>query len=142
MSDDNHKNEIDAVTGIETTGHEWDGIKELNRPAPRWWLWVFYVCCAWSAWYWVMYPAWPTLNGSTAGTSGYTQFKELAASQGEIAARQAAYLKKMDGADFAQIKKDPELYAFATAGGASAFKDNCATSVSYTHLTLPTIYSV
>ena len=34
--------EKDAVTGKETTGHEWDGIKELNTPLPKWWLYVFY----------------------------------------------------------------------------------------------------
>ncbi|MDP3316723.1 MAG: cbb3-type cytochrome c oxidase N-terminal domain-containing protein, partial [Devosia sp.] len=34
--------EIDDVTGTATTGHEWDGIKELNTPLPRWWLWTFY----------------------------------------------------------------------------------------------------
>ncbi len=34
--------EIDSHTGVETTGHEWDGIKELNSPLPRWWLWTFY----------------------------------------------------------------------------------------------------
>ena len=31
-----------TVTGTATTGHEWDGIKELNTPLPRWWLWTFY----------------------------------------------------------------------------------------------------
>jgi cytochrome c oxidase cbb3-type subunit 3 len=38
--------EIDAVTGQPTTGHEWDGIKELNPPLPRWWLWTFYATIA------------------------------------------------------------------------------------------------
>ena len=28
------KIEKDAVSGRETTGHEWDGIKELNKPLP------------------------------------------------------------------------------------------------------------
>ena len=27
---------------VATTGHEWDGLQELNRPLPRWWLWLFY----------------------------------------------------------------------------------------------------
>ena len=30
--------EKDPHSGTETTGHEWDGIKELNTPLPRWWL--------------------------------------------------------------------------------------------------------
>ena len=36
MSD--HTKDIDETTGVETTGHEWDGIKELNNPLPRWWM--------------------------------------------------------------------------------------------------------
>jgi cytochrome c oxidase cbb3-type subunit 3 len=131
MNNDNdkehNKKEIDEITGVETTGHEWDGLKELNNPLPRWWVWVFIVTCIWSAWYWVVYPAWPTLSGNTKGTAGYTQFTELSDNQNEIVARQQAYLGRFEEASFEQILNDPELYAFANAGGASAFKDNCAT---------------
>ncbi len=127
MSEDDHKKEIDDVTGVETTGHEWDGLKELNNPAPRWWLLVFYVCCIWSVGYWVVYPAWPTISGHTRGTSGETQYTELADSQQEISLRQEGYMKNFKKASFEDIMNDPSLYAFAVAGGASAFKDNCAT---------------
>lgn len=122
----NHK-EIDEVTGIETTGHSWDGLQELNNPLPRWWVWVFIVCCIWAAWYWVIYPSWPTLDGATKGTSAYTQFKELEDSQAEIRARQEVYLERFEKSSMEEILEDPELYAFAMAGGASVFKDNCAT---------------
>lgn len=122
-----HKKDIDDVTGVETTGHEWDGLKELNNPLPRWWVWVWIVCCIWSVWYWVVYPAWPVPGGATKGTEGYTEYKELAKSQQEIRNRQAAYLEKFDKASLEQIMNDPELYSFAMAGGQSAFKDNCAT---------------
>lgn len=128
MSDqDNNKKEVDEFTGVETTGHEWDGLKELNNPLPRWWVWIFLVTCIWSVWYWVVYPAWPVLSGNTEGTSGYTQYKELAKSQQEIVARQSVYLKKFEQATDQEILNDPELYAFSIAGGRSAFKDNCAT---------------
>lgn len=126
MSDHNKK-EIDSVTGVETTGHEWDGIKELNKPAPRWWLWVFYVTVIWSIGYWVVYPAWPTLSGHTKGTFGWTEYTKLKAEQAEIEARQARYAAKFKDASFDRIMKDPELYAFAVAGGKAAFKNNCAT---------------
>ncbi len=126
MSEDTNK-EIDKISGVETTGHEWDGIKELNNPAPRWWLWVFYICCLWSLWYYVVYPAWPTLSGATKGTQGYTQYNELEKSQAEIVQRQEAYLQKFEHASFDDVMKDPVLYEFAIAGGKSAFKDNCAT---------------
>lgn len=119
--------EIDKASGVETTGHEWDGIKELNNPAPRWWLWVFYITVIWSVGYWVVYPAWPTLSGATKGSIGWTSYKKLAADQAEIMARQEAYLHKFSSASLQGIMKDPELYAFAMAGGKTAFKDNCAT---------------
>ena len=43
------KIEKDAVTGQMTTGHEWDGLRELNRPVPRWWVYVFYATIAWAS---------------------------------------------------------------------------------------------
>jgi cytochrome c oxidase cbb3-type subunit III len=127
IEDNKHDQEIDKVSGVETTGHDWDGIKELNNPAPRWWLWVFYICCIWSFGYWIVYPAWPTWNGHTPGIWGVTQQKELDASQSEIMQRQQMYLDKFEKASFDEILKDPELYVFATTGGAVAFKTNCAT---------------
>lgn len=123
---DTHKPERDPHSGVETTGHEWDGIKELNNPAPRWWLWVFYACCIWSFGYWVVYPAWPTLSGNTKGKWEWTEYKELKASQDEITAIQADKVKELMSMDITEVKNHPELQAFAVAGGASKFKENCA----------------
>ncbi len=134
MSDDPNtpkEKDIDSISGVETTGHEWDGLKELNTPLPRWWVWVFLATCIWSFWYFIVYPTWPTLGtdnqGGTVGTSGYTQYKELADSQAEIVARQKEYLVRFEKASFEEIMDDDALYAFAMAGGSAAFKDNCAT---------------
>lgn len=126
MADPNKK-EIDDVTGVETTGHEWDGLKELNNPAPRWWLWVFYVTVVWAVGYWVVYPAWPTFSNATKGRFEWTEYKKLAVEQKKIMQRQQAYLDRFAGASFEEIMHDPQLYAFAVAGGKAAFKDNCAT---------------
>lgn len=129
---DNQTPDKDEHTGTDTTGHEWDGIKELNTPLPRWWLWIFYACIIWSIGYMVLYPAWPTLSGDgerggTKGSLEWTQYKKLEAEQQEIVARRAGYLERFHDASFESIQNDPELYAFAMAGGSSAFKDNCAT---------------
>lgn len=118
--------EKDDVTGVETTGHEWDGLKELNNPAPRWWLWVFIVTVIWSVWYWVVYPAWPVAGGATKGTWEWTQYGELKKSQQEIYQRRAKYQEKFHTASLPEILADSELYEFARVGGAAAFKENCA----------------
>ncbi len=118
---------IDEFSGVETTGHDWDGIEELNNPMPRWWLWIFYITIIWSIGFWVVYPAWPTISGNTKGMFGYTQAKALKKSQEEITARQKIYLDRFEKASFEEILKDDELYAFAMAGGKAFFKDNCAT---------------
>lgn len=118
--------EKDSVSGVETTGHEWDGLKELNNPAPRWWLWVFLICCLFAFGYWYVFPAWPTLAGHTAGASQWTQYKKLNEEQAEIAARQAVWMEKFHKASFVEIQNDAELYEFAKAGGAAAFKEHCA----------------
>ena len=122
---DPHK-EIDPHSGVETTGHEWDGLKELNNPAPRWWLTVFLVTIVIAVVYWVLFPAWPTLTGHTEGVLGWTQYKKLKSEQAEITQRQSTYLHKLHGASFQQIEADPKLYEFAKAGGEVVFKENCA----------------
>jgi len=127
-----HNVEKDDISGVETTGHDWDGIKELNNPAPRWWLMVFYVSIAFAIGYWVFYPAWPTLSGDnerggTKGTLGWTEYKQLKDSQAEIVARRAQYLGRFEKASFKEIENDEGLRDFAVAGGKAAFKDNCAT---------------
>lgn len=129
MSEDREK---DHLSGVETTGHEWDGIKELNNPLPRWWLWVFYITIIWSIGYWIVYPSWPTLTGEgvrggTRGTAGWTQYSQLEQSQAEIMARRDAYLIQFQAANNQQALDDPALYNFAMVGGSAAFKDNCAT---------------
>jgi cytochrome c oxidase cbb3-type subunit 3 len=120
------KKDIDQHSGFETTGHEWDGIKELNLPAPRWWLIVFAISCVWAVGYWVIYPAWPTLSGNTKGMAGWTSHKKLAAEQAEITERRGAFADKIKAHSLEEIQKDPELYAFAVAGGKTMFKENCA----------------
>ena len=125
-NDPKNKKEVDQISGVETTGHEWDGLKELNNPAPRWWLWVFFLCVIFAVGYWFVYPAWPTLSGFTAGSSNWSEYKELKSSQGEIVAMRAKYDARFVSANLQQIKNDPELYSYAVAGGAIAFKNNCA----------------
>ena len=120
------KKEIDEVTGVETTGHEWDGIKELNKPLPKWWLWTFYATIAWALVMFVLYPAFPTLTGYTKGTLGFSQRATVAAEVKAGKDRQAKFRTAIAAKTLAQIKADPELLRFAQAGGRAAFAENCA----------------
>jgi cytochrome c oxidase cbb3-type subunit 3 len=121
-----NKREVDAITGIETTGHEWDGIKELNKPLPRWWVWTFYATIVWAIGYWIAYPAWPTLAGYTKGMLGYSQRDTVAQEVKAALASQAAYRDRLAQAPLGQVKSDPDLLRFAMAGGAAAFQSYCA----------------
>ncbi|MGI9384016.1 MAG: cytochrome-c oxidase, cbb3-type subunit III [Methyloligellaceae bacterium] len=120
------KPEIDDVTGVETTGHEWDGIKELNKPLPRWWLWVLYVSIVWAFGYWIAYPAWPLVSNYTKGVIGYSQRQTLMDSVAAAKAAQAKFRDAVAATELGEIRSKPDLLTFALAGGKAAFGDNCA----------------
>jgi len=115
----------DDISGVETTGHDWDGIQELNKPTPRWWLIVFLFCVIWSFGYWFFYPTWPISGGNTKGSLDWTQHKELAHEQLEIEERKKEKNALLRNSSLQQIKADKELYEFAKAGGMANFKQNC-----------------
>jgi len=117
--------EIDPVTGYATTGHEWDGIRELNRPLPRWWLWTFYASIVFSLGYLVVYPGIPLLNGGSAGLFGYSTRAEVQDAIDLATEAQAGRLDQIASLPLAEIKADADLDRFAVAGGRSAFLVNC-----------------
>ncbi|MES0879879.1 cytochrome-c oxidase, cbb3-type subunit III [Roseibium sp. SCP14] len=123
---DSHKKEIDQISGVETTGHEWDGLKELNNPLPRWWLYLFYVTIVWAVIYWVLYPAWPLVNGYTHGLLGSNQREEAVAAYEKGIEEQSEFADKIVAASLEDISTDQELLQFALASGRAAFGDNCA----------------
>jgi cytochrome c oxidase cbb3-type subunit 3 len=122
-----NKKEVDQLTGTETTGHEWDGIRELNTPLPRWWLWVFYATVVWAVGYWVLYPSWPTLTGYLPGTLNHSQRADVDEAVKQLKAQRREQGKQLAGATLQQIEADPNLFQFAREAGKSAFGDNCAT---------------
>lgn len=120
------KPEVDEISGIETTGHEWDGIKELNNPLPRWWLWTFYICIVWAFGYMILMPAIPLVNSFTPGLLGYSSRGSVANEIETAKAGQAVFLDRIGAMDVEEILGDEELSRFARAGGAAAFKLNCS----------------
>jgi cytochrome c oxidase cbb3-type subunit 3 len=118
--------QIDALTGTATTGHEWDGLRELNTPLPRWWLWLFYATIIWAIGYWVVYPAWPLLTGATQGVFGWHSRSAVVGDLEQLKLQRGSMMVKLTDAPLAQIESDPQLLDFARALGRVAFGDNCA----------------
>lgn len=118
------KIEKDSVTGRDTTGHEWDGIKELNTPLPKWWLYTFYATCAFAALWVVLYPALPFWGWT--GLTGWTARGALPAQMEAARAAQAPMLNRIAETELAAIAADEDLRAFSLAGGRAAFANACA----------------
>lgn len=121
--------EVDDHSGIETTGHSWDGIKELNNPLPRWWLYVFYATVVISVVYWVLMPAWPALPGFQGSTQGVLRQSDRAEAAADVAAlksRRDALGARLAAVDAKSILADPGLREQALALGESTFNENCA----------------
>ena len=112
--------EKDNISGTETTGHEWDGIRELDTPMPRWWLWTFYATIVFALGYVIAYPAWPLVNGATPGLLGYSSRTELLKNVDIARTAQSAQLEKVKSLPLEEIRKDADLLQFAVAGGRAA----------------------
>lgn len=118
--------DIDQVSGTATTGHEWDGIKELNTPLPRWWIITFYLTIVWAVGYWIVYPAWPMISGYTTGVLHYSSRADVAVELANLETIRGAKMVALGNAPLADIEKDPALLAMARARGKAVFGDNCA----------------
>ncbi|MBM3549535.1 MAG: cytochrome-c oxidase, cbb3-type subunit III [Alphaproteobacteria bacterium] len=120
------KIEKDAVTGQNTTGHEWDGIKELNTPLPTWWVYLLYATIAWSIGLFVIYPSFPGITGYLPGVVGYSARQELADKMKVEKEVRAPFLDRVRNGSLEDIRRTPDLLGYAVAGGRVAFAENCA----------------
>ncbi len=118
--------DIDDATGVDTTGHDWDGIKELNNPLPRWWLWCFYGTIVWGVAYTIAFPAWPMINSATSGVLGYSTRAEVVEQIAVVEAQNAEVSMRLASADLAALAPDDPAYRYGVAGGASVFLANCS----------------
>lgn len=116
---------IDEPTGVETVGHEWDGIEELNSPLPRWWLWTFYLTVVFSIAYMVVYPAIPLLTRGTEGLWGWSSRGQLAEETRKAGAERNAMLAAIAATPIERLQDNPALMQAAVAGGRAAFRVNC-----------------
>lgn len=117
---------VDQTTGVETTGHEWDGIRELNNPLPRWWLWTLYGCIIWAIGYTIAYPAWPMISGATSGFLGYSTRGEVAQEIVAHEAKNTSLVADLLAADLPTLQPGDDLHRYAVARGGSVFRAQCS----------------
>jgi cytochrome c oxidase cbb3-type subunit 3 len=117
---------IDPETGVETTGHSWDGIEELNNPLPRWWLWTLYLCIFWAVIYSIAYPAWPMISGATSGILGWSSRGEVAKDIAQHEDQNSALVIALLAADMTTLPEDADLNRYAVARGGAVFRAGCS----------------
>lgn len=122
MADESNKD----PNGVGTTGHSYDGIEELNNPLPRWWLWTFYITIIWGIGYTIAYPAWPLINGATAGVLGFSTRANVAADIEEHQERNAALVEELVNTDLATLEPGSDLHRYAVSRGGAVFRANCS----------------
>jgi cytochrome c oxidase cbb3-type subunit 3 len=116
---------IDAATGTQTVGHEWDGIEELDTPMPRWWVISFWGTIVWGIIYVLLYPAIPLLNSATPGLWNWTSRGELAQELKAETLRRAPVTSALAAIPVEQLAGNEKLYQAAIEGGRAAFKVHC-----------------
>lgn len=116
----------DPVTGRMTTGHEWNGIEELDTPIPRVALFFLVTTALFALGYWILMPAWPLGVTYTRGLLGFDQREVVTRQVEEAAAARAGWAERVMALDYAEVRADPALMRIVGEAGHALFGDNCA----------------
>lgn len=119
-------NERDPATGRETTGHEWNGIKELDTPVPRGVLMFLIVTHLWAIAWWFFVPAWPLGTTYTKGFLGVDQQTTVEARVVEGQRVRAPWTIRLETEPYDVIMADEALMQTVRHTGRQLFGDNCA----------------
>jgi cytochrome c oxidase cbb3-type subunit III len=118
--------ERDQHSGYMTTGHEWNGIKELNTPVPRFVLFCLIAAAIFSLTYTVLLPAWPYGTDYTKGTLEVDQRREVEEALRTAVSERSTWTDRVLSGDLDMIRADPVLMDHIREAGRTLFGDNCA----------------
>lgn len=118
--------ERDPVSGHQTTGHEWNGIKELDTPVPRGVLIFLVVTHVFAVVWWFLLPTWPLGETYTKGLLNTDQKKEVNEKLDEARLVRDSWISQIEQSTPAQIQRDPQLMSIVRNTGHRLFGDNCA----------------
>lgn len=103
---------------VESTGHAWDGIEELNNPLPFWWVAMFYITIFFGLGYLILYPGLGTVKGVLGWTSANEHSQEVSMAEEKY----LPLFKKYASISIPELAKDEA----ANRTGGRLFANNCA----------------
>lgn len=113
--------------GENNTGHIWDdNLRELENPAPRWWMIGFWASIAFVVGYGILYPMWPVGEEPTKGVLGWSQIDEYQRGLEEVKAVRAPFEEKISAMSAKQILEDQQLATYVDASAKVLFGDYCS----------------
>lgn len=118
--------ERDPVSDRETTGHEWNGIEELDTPVPRGVLMFLIVTHIWAIAWWFFVPAWPLGTTYTKGLLGIDQKQTVEAQLVAAERDRSGWTGRIETEDYDKILADESLMQTVRNTGRQLFGDNCA----------------
>lgn len=116
----------DPVSGHRTTGHEWNGITELDTPVPRGVLMFLIVTHIFAVLWWFLMPTWPLGTTYTKGLLDTDQRKTVEEKLVEAQGERAPWMERIAAASFDEIRADERLMSIVRSTGHRLFGDNCA----------------
>jgi cytochrome c oxidase cbb3-type subunit 3 len=105
---------------------EWDSIRKLDYPPPRWWVLTFWGTFLFAALWWLLYPSWPVFTTYFPGLLGYDQRAAVEEELMTAEAGRARLAETVAAVPLEQIAADQKLLSYALVGGRAAFNENCA----------------
>ncbi len=104
----------------DLVGHKWDGdLEEWNNPAPKWWLYLYFITIIWGIGFLIAYPGF----GNSKGALGWSSAGQYEAEMAAAAATYEPIYEKFAAMDFEALSQDPE----ANALGRSLYASYCTT---------------
>lgn len=118
--------EFDEVSGQNTTGHEWDGIKELSTPIPKVTLWAYGLSIVVALTGWLLYPSIPLGDDFFRGVTGANSRESVLREVDQASRHRSESEQPVIEFDYAQLLADPSVRRNQETAAAVLFEDNCA----------------
>ena len=108
------------VSDEDLVGHKWDGdLEEWNNPAPKWWLYLYFITIFWAVGYMIAYPG----IGAFKGVLGWSQEGQYEQEMAAAAERYEPIYARFAAMDFEERSKDPDALKL----GKSLYASYCTT---------------